>query len=136
VACRFIFQCLLALAFGLSYTRKDINQEKQMNHKTLRRKCKRASKRSSRICLDQALLSRKEVLTPAEKERLAFTNKVAHRAIQVTGRLQRRVAKVTGANYIPPLMRSAFKRACTFKRIMKAQGAEAAVDYLLGTCPA
>lgn len=104
-----------------------------MNHKTLRRKCKRASKRSSILCMDQLILSRKDVLTTAEKKRLAFTNKVVHRAIQVTGRLQRRVAKVTGASYIPPLMRFSFKKACTFKRIQKNQGVEAAVAYLLGT---
>lgn len=103
-----------------------------MNYKSLRRKCKRASKRSSMLCMEQAILSRKEVLTTFEKERLATTRKVVHRAIQVTARLQRRVAKVSGATYVPPLMRSSFKKACTFKRIMKTQGAEAAVAYLLG----
>lgn len=103
-----------------------------MNHKTLRRKCKRAHKRSSMLCMDDFRLSRKEVLTTFEKERLAVTRKVTHRAIQVTTRLQRRVAKVTGASYVPPLMRFSFKRTSIFKSIQKAQGTDAAFAYILG----
>jgi len=103
-----------------------------MNYKTLRRRCQRASKRSSTLCLDLALLSRMEVLTTWEKDRLASARKASYKAMQYASRLQRRVAKVTGANYVPQLMRSSFKKKCTFTRIMKTQGAEAAVTYLLG----
>jgi hypothetical protein len=102
-----------------------------MAYKTLIRKAKMASKRSSVLCHDLHSLSQMKVVTTFEKERLIRARKTCFKAMQCSSRLQRRMAKRTGAAYIPELMRSSFKKASTFKRIMKKDGAEAATSYLM-----
>jgi hypothetical protein len=42
------------------------------------------------------------------------------------------LAKAKGAVYVPQLTRASFKKKTNFDRIMKEEGAEAAMNYLLG----
>lgn len=101
-----------------------------MNHKTLRRRAKAASKRSSIFNQDLLFLERMTVHTTFEKARLDRARKEWHKASQFSSRLQRRLAKVTKADFTPKLTRSGFKMRYMVLRILKQKGAAAAASFL------
>lgn len=101
-----------------------------MPNKTLRRKAKAAKKRSSFLSYELWRLTQPKTLSPDDKQRLPKLKDAAHRANQVTSRLERRLAKATKADYLPRLCRFAFKKTATYHRLAKEKGLAAAQAWL------